>query len=54
MSLCRLVQEREHEPVYVAVIGAGKFATMFLAEARRTPGLRVTAVCVLRPPGPPA
>lgn len=32
------------KPVTVAVIGAGKFAAMFLAQARRTPGLHVAAV----------
>ena len=28
----------------VGVIGAGKFGSMFLAQARRTPGLHVVAI----------
>jgi len=47
MNLYRLLREREHDPVNVGVIGTGKFATMFLAQARRTPGLRIAAVCDL-------
>ncbi len=35
------------EPVRVGLIGAGKFGTMFLAQARRTPGLHVMAVADL-------
>ena len=31
----------------MGVIGAGKFASMFLAQARRTPGLHIMAVCDL-------
>jgi predicted homoserine dehydrogenase-like protein len=31
-------------PVTLALIGAGKFGAMFLAQARRTPGLHVAAV----------
>ena len=36
-------------PVRVGLIGAGKFGTMFLAQARRTPGLHVMAVADLAP-----
>ena len=35
------------EPVRVGLIGAGKFGSMFLAQARRTPGLRVVAIADL-------
>ena len=33
----------------VAVIGAGKFSSMFLAQVRTTPGVRVVGVCDLAP-----
>lgn len=49
MNLGRMLAARAEEgrPVGVALIGAGKFGTMFLAQARRTPGLRVVAVADL-------
>jgi predicted homoserine dehydrogenase-like protein len=34
----------------VALIGAGKFGSMFLSQVRRTPGLHLVAVCDLAPP----
>ena len=40
---------RAGKPVRVGLIGAGKFGTMFLAQARRTPGLHVMAVADLDP-----
>lgn len=33
------------KPVSVGVIGAGKFTSMFFAQAQRTPGIAVSAVC---------
>ena len=49
MNLGRLLKERaaEGRPVRVGVIGAGKFASMFLAQARTTPGLHLLAVADL-------
>ena len=46
MNLFRLLQERfaEGRPVTVGLIGAGKFGSMFLAQARTTAGLCVTAI----------
>ena len=32
-----------HNPVRVAIVGVGTFALMFLAQARRTPGIHVVA-----------
>ena len=45
----RLLRARESDPVRVAVIGAGKFSSMFLAQVRTTPGMRVVGVCDLLP-----
>ena len=51
MNLFRLLQERvaEGRPVTVGLIGAGKFGSMFLAQARHTPGLCVAAIADLDP-----
>ncbi|MBX6324367.1 MAG: Gfo/Idh/MocA family oxidoreductase, partial [Rhodospirillaceae bacterium] len=51
MNLHRLLREREAggRPVRVGLIGAGKFGSMFLAQARRTPGLHVAGVVDLAP-----
>ena len=40
-------KEAADRPVRVGVIGAGKFASMFLAQARVTPGLHIVSVCDL-------
>jgi predicted homoserine dehydrogenase-like protein len=37
------------KPVRIALIGAGKFGSMFLAQAPRTPGLHVAAIADLAP-----
>ena len=42
-------KEAADRPVRVGVIGAGKFASMFLAQARVTPGLHIVSVCDLDP-----
>lgn len=51
MNLYRLLQARaaEAKPVRVALIGAGKFGSMFLSQARRTPGLHLAAISDLSP-----
>ncbi|HLO76292.1 MAG TPA: Gfo/Idh/MocA family oxidoreductase [Magnetospirillum sp.] len=51
MSLGTLLADRASagQPVRVGLIGAGKFGTMFLAQARRTPGLHVAAVADIDP-----
>jgi predicted homoserine dehydrogenase-like protein len=51
MNLHHLLQRREAsgKPVRVGLIGAGKFGTMFLAQALRTPGLHLMAVADLSP-----
>ncbi len=51
MNLHKLLSERaaEERPIRVGVIGAGKFASMFLTQVGTTPGLHVVAVCDLDP-----
>jgi predicted homoserine dehydrogenase-like protein len=51
MSLIRQLQARAQagRPVRVAVIGAGKFGSMYLSQAPRTPGVHLTAVVDLSP-----
>jgi predicted homoserine dehydrogenase-like protein len=51
MNLHRLLLEREaaSRPVRVVLVGAGKFGSMYLSQARRTPGIHLLAVCDLAP-----
>ena len=51
MNLHRLLQERaaQHRPLRIALIGAGKFGSMFLSQARVTPGMHLVAVADLSP-----
>jgi predicted homoserine dehydrogenase-like protein len=51
MNLHRLLAQREAEgrPLRVGVIGAGKFAAMYLAQVPKTPGVRVVAIADLAP-----
>ncbi len=51
MNLHRLLVERHREsgPIKVGVIGAGKFASMFLTQALHVPGLHVVGVADLSP-----
>ena len=49
MNLFTLLQQREEpqNPIRVGVIGAGKFATMFMSQIIRTPGMELAGVCDL-------
>src|SRR5690242_1795897 len=51
MNLFRLLQARASagKPVRVALIGAGKFGSMFLAQVPHTPGLEVPVIVDLDP-----
>jgi len=42
-------RERAGSPLRVGLIGAGKFGSMYLSQARRTPGVRLTTVADLDP-----
>ncbi len=52
MNLYRLLSERaaRRRPIRVGLIGAGKFGSMFLAQARRTPGVHVMGIADLSVP----
>src|SRR5580698_5860889 len=49
MNLSHLLNARAAagRPVRIALIGAGKFGSMFLSQVRRTPGLHLTGVADL-------
>jgi predicted homoserine dehydrogenase-like protein len=51
MNLSRLLQDRaaQGRPVRAVLVGAGKFGSMYLSQARRTPGVQVLAVADLAP-----
>lgn len=51
MNLHRLLRQRheQHRPLRIGMIGAGKFGTMFLAQARRTPGVHLVGLVDLAP-----
>lgn len=51
MSLIQQLKARaaEHKPVRVAIIGAGKFGSMYLSQVPRTPGVHLVAVIDLSP-----
>ncbi|MEL0018729.1 MAG: Gfo/Idh/MocA family oxidoreductase, partial [Rickettsiales bacterium] len=51
MPLHTLLQKRaaENRPIRVGVIGAGKFGSMYLAQARRTAGVHIMALAELSP-----
>ena len=53
MNLHRLLLARQaHDnPVRIGVVGCGKFASMFLAQAIRTPGLHVAVIADMNPEG---
>ena len=52
MNLHRLLQQREAQgrPLRVALIGAGKFAAMYLAQVPATPGVHLAGIADLNPP----
>jgi len=51
MNLHRMLRERQADgkPLRVGLIGAGKFGSMYLSQARRTPGVALVAVADLSP-----
>ena len=51
MNLHRMLEDRAAagRPLRVALIGAGKFGSMYLAQAKHTPGIHVVAIADLAP-----
>jgi predicted homoserine dehydrogenase-like protein len=51
MNLHAMLQKRaaQGKPLQVGLIGAGKFGSMYLAQARHTPGIHVIAIADLSP-----
>src|SRR3989337_1529701 len=51
MNLHAKLREREAQgrPLRIGLIGAGKFAAMYLAQVPKTPGVRLTGIADLAP-----
>ena len=51
MNLYAKLQERENQgkPIRIGLIGAGKFAAMYLAQVPRTPGVHLVSIADLSP-----
>jgi len=49
MNLFSKLAEREQNPLRVGLIGAGKFATMYLAQVPKTPGIKLACIADLVP-----
>ena len=51
MNLFSKLQQRDaaQNPIRIGMIGAGKFGSMFLAQANRLPGIHIVGVADLNP-----
>ena len=49
MNLFSKLEKRRNNPIRIGLIGAGKFAAMYLAQVPRTPGIRLAAIADLAP-----
>src|SRR3954462_10433192 len=49
MNLYAKLLERKDNPLRIGLIGAGKFAAMYLAQVPKTPGIRLVAIADLLP-----
>jgi predicted homoserine dehydrogenase-like protein len=49
MNLYSKLQQRKDNPIRIGLIGAGKFAAMYLAQIPRTPGVELVAIADLSP-----
>lgn len=50
MNLYAKLLARQDQPLRLGLIGAGKFAAMYLAQVPRTPGIRLAGIADLSPP----
>ena len=49
MNLYKKLLERKDDPLRIGLIGAGKFAAMYLAQVPRTPGVELVQIADLNP-----
>jgi predicted homoserine dehydrogenase-like protein len=49
MNLYAKLQQRKDNPLRIGLIGAGKFAAMYLAQVPKTPGIRLVGIADLAP-----
>jgi predicted homoserine dehydrogenase-like protein len=49
VNLFSKLEQRKENPLRVGLIGAGKFAAMYLAQVPRTPGIRLVLIADLAP-----
>src|ERR671919_898525 len=49
MNLYAKLRERQDKPLRIGLIGAGKFAAMYLAQVPNTPGIRLVAIADIAP-----
>ena len=51
MNLFPKLQQRDaaQNPIRIGMIGAGKFGSMFLAQANRLPGIHIVGIADLNP-----
>src|SRR3954463_15831254 len=49
MNLYAKLQQRQENPLRIGLIGAGKFAAMYLAQVPRTPGIHLVGIADLAP-----
>jgi predicted homoserine dehydrogenase-like protein len=49
MNLSSKLEQRQDNPIRIGLIGAGKFAAMYLAQVPRTPGVRLVMIADLAP-----
>ena len=49
MNLYQKLRQREDDPLRIGLIGAGKFAAMYLAQVPKTPGVELVGIADLSP-----
>jgi predicted homoserine dehydrogenase-like protein len=49
MNLYQKLQQRSDDPLRIGLIGAGKFAAMYLAQVPKTPGVKLVQIADLAP-----